>query len=232
MRKHAVEVGSPLLELIDVSRIYGGLVVISRVSLDVRPGECVSLIGENGSGKSTLLRLAAGREFPDGGSVLFDGRVIDEDSPDVRARVASVMDSGAFYPDLTVREHLKLVALSHGMGSSADAEVERALRVHRLEARAEQVPSALSSGQTQALLLAAAFVRPHELLILDEPEQRLDFSAQRELARLIAAHRDNGKAILMATHHPALTGVADRVVELGQGTPLSGSADAVAEPER
>ncbi|MEV5985551.1 ABC transporter ATP-binding protein [Streptomyces sp. NPDC052051] len=220
------------MELVDVSRSYGDRTVLDHVSLVVNPGECVSLVGENGSGKSTLLRLAAGRESPTEGSVLFDGQVIDEDSAEIRARVASVMDAGAFYPDLTVREHLRLVALSHGMGTSADAEVERVLRAHRLEEQAGQVPSALSSGQTQALLLAAAFVRPHDLLILDEPEQRLDSGARRELARLIAARRASGTAVLMATHHQALNEVADRVVELGTGAAVFASADAATEPGR
>ena len=207
----------PLLELNDVARTYGDRVVLDGVSLRLHRGECVSLVGENGSGKSTLLRIAAGRDTPTEGSVLFDGHPIDEDSSEVRRRVASAMDIGAFYPDLTVREHLQLVALSHGMGDAAEAAVERVLTAHRLEAQASQVPSALSSGQTQALLLAAAFVRPHDLLILDEPEQRLDSSARRQLAELIAAHRDSGTAVLMATHHQVLNDVADHIVELGSG---------------
>ncbi|MCX5426394.1 ABC transporter ATP-binding protein [Streptomyces sp. NBC_00257] len=209
---------APLLELNDVARAYGDRVVLDGVSLRLHRGECVSLVGENGSGKSTLLRIAAGRDTPTEGSVLFDGHPIDEDSSEVRRRVASAMDIGAFYPDLTVREHLQVVALSHGMGDAAEAAVERVLTAHRLEAQASQVPSALSSGQTQALLLAAAFVRPHDLLILDEPEQRLDSSARRRLAELIAAHRDSGTAVLMATHHQVLNDAADHIVELGSGT--------------
>ncbi|MFI0977769.1 ATP-binding cassette domain-containing protein [Streptomyces sp. NPDC021093] len=189
--------------------------VLDGVTLAVHPGECVSLMGENGSGKSTLLRISAGRERPTGGRVLFDEQPIDEDAPTVRARVASVMDPGAFYPDLTVREHLELVALSHGMGTAAADAVERVLRAHRLEEQARQVPSALSSGQTQALLLALAFVRPYDLLLLDEPEQRLDSAARRNLAQLIAEQCRNGRAVLMATHHQALNDVADRMVELG-----------------
>ncbi|MFF1347910.1 ATP-binding cassette domain-containing protein [Streptomyces sp. NPDC058322] len=209
---------APLLELNDVARTYGDRVVLDGVSLRLHRGECVSLVGKNGSGKSTLLRIAAGRDTPTEGSVLFDGHPIDEDSSEVRRRVASAMDIGAFYPDLTVREHLQLVALSHGMGDAAEAAVERVLTAYRLEAQASQMPSALSSGQTQALLLAAAFVRPHDLLILDEPEQRLDASARRRLAELIAAHRDSGTAVLMATHHQVLNDAADHIVELGSGT--------------
>ncbi|MEV6806809.1 ABC transporter ATP-binding protein [Streptomyces sp. NPDC051132] len=222
----------PLLELIDVSRVYGDRTVLSGVSLTLRPGECVSLVGENGSGKSTLLRLAAGRERPTEGSVLFLGGTVDEDSPAIRARVATVMDAGAFYPDLTVRQHLELVALSHGMGDAAGPAVDEVLREHRLEAQAGHLPSALSSGQTQAMLLAAAFVRPHDVLILDEPEQRLDSLARRELVRLIATHRERGRAVLMATHHQALNEVTDHVVELGRGAAVFGPAGAAPEGGR
>ncbi|MEV7937594.1 ATP-binding cassette domain-containing protein [Kitasatospora sp. NPDC088264] len=218
---------APLLQLVDVTHAYGDSTVLDRVSLRIHRGECVSLVGENGSGKSTLLRVAAGRERPSAGSVVFDGEEIHEDSLDVRKRVASVMDPGAFYPDLTVREHLRLVALSHGMGAGADAAVDGALESHRLTAQSEQFPSALSSGQTQALLLAAAFIRPHDLLILDEPEQRLDSHARTALARLIAEHRDRGAAVLMATHHRALNEVADQIVEVGSRAGHSGPSGAV-----
>ncbi|WP_030903384.1 ABC transporter ATP-binding protein [Streptomyces sp. NRRL F-5126] len=223
---------APLLELTGIKRQYGDRAVLDGVSLRLDRGECVSLVGENGSGKSTLLRIAAGRDRPTEGTVLFGGHHIDEDAPDVRARVASVMDPGAFYPDLTVREHLRLVALSHGMGGDTEGAVERVLRAHRLTDRADHVPSALSSGQTQALLLAAAFVRPHDLLILDEPEQRLDSGARRRLAELIASHRDSGKAVLMATHHQVLNDTADRVVRLGPDAMAAGSGDFAPEEEQ
>ncbi|MFI6344955.1 ATP-binding cassette domain-containing protein [Streptomyces sp. NPDC050560] len=217
MSRHPGTRVPPLLELKDVVRAYGDQVVLDGVNLRLHPGECVCLIGENGSGKSTLLRVAVGRDTPGEGSVLFDGRPLDEDSPEVRARVSSAMDAGAFYPDLTVREHLRLVTLSHGMGAAAEDAVERVLAAHRLTARADHLPSALSSGQRQALLLAVAFVRPHDLLVLDEPEQRLDEGARRRLAELIATHRDAGTAVLMASHHRVLNEAADRVVDLGAG---------------
>ncbi|MFJ5222097.1 ATP-binding cassette domain-containing protein [Streptomyces sp. NPDC088400] len=216
--------GPALLRLVDVSRSYGDRQVLHSATLDVEPGECVVLAGDNGSGKSTLLRVASGRERPTSGTVLFGGEPIDEDSPAVRERVATVMDSGAHYPDLTVREHLMLVALAHGLGDEADDSVRDVLEEHHLADHAHVLPSALSSGQTQALLLAAAFVRPHDLLVLDEPEQRLDAHARQELADRMAEHRDRGVAVLVATHHEELIAVADRVFTLDGGTPVPTSA--------
>ncbi|WP_459248246.1 ABC transporter ATP-binding protein [Streptomyces youssoufiensis] len=212
-----------LLRLVGVGRRYGDRPVLRAVTLEVARGECVALVGDNGSGKSTLLRLAVGRERPSEGTVEFAGTPIDEDEAGVRARVATVLDAGAHYPDLTVREHLLLVALAHGLRvAAAEEAVTAELAAYRLTDHADLLPAALSSGQTQALLLASAFVRPHDLLVLDEPEQRLDAHARRELARRLAAHRDAGTAVLLATHHEGLRAVADRVVPLDAA--LTGAA--------
>ncbi len=216
-----------LLRLTGVGRRYGDRPVLRAVTLEVARGECVALVGDNGSGKSTLLRLAVGREQPSQRTVEFAGAPIDEDEAGVRARVATVLDAGAHYPDLTVREHLLLVALAHGLRVAAAEEaaeeaVAAELVANRLTDHADLLPAALSSGQTQALLLASAFVWPHELLVLDEPEQRLDAHARRELARRLAAHGDAGTAVLLATHHEGLRAVADRVVRLDAA--LAGAA--------
>ncbi|MGW2119233.1 ABC transporter ATP-binding protein [Streptomyces zhihengii] len=207
-----------VLELRDVARSYGGVPVLGPVGLTVGTGRCVVVTGGNGSGKSTLLRLAAGRERPTAGTVLLDGAEMDGDRRQVRSAVATVIDTDAFYPDLTVREHLMLVALAHGGGKAAPETVAAALAAHHLTDRAEVPPSALSSGQRQQMLLAAAFVRPHRLLILDEPEQRLDAGARRELAARLVRHKARGVALLVATHHAPLVAVlADQVVRLGDG---------------
>ncbi|MDO0929786.1 DUF6297 family protein [Streptomyces sp. TG1A-8] len=207
-----------LLELREVTRSYGALEVLRDVSLSVAPGHCIALTGSNGSGKSTLLRLAAGRERPTSGTVLFDGAPIDGDARAVRAAVATVMDVDAFYPDLTVREHLMLVALAHGLGGSAPDAVDRVLSEHHLTGHADLLPSALSSGLRQQMLLSAAFVRPHRLLVVDEPEQRLDAAARQELSELLVRHKARGVSILMASHHEQLVeAVADLVLELEDG---------------
>ncbi|KNB53771.1 ABC transporter ATP-binding protein [Streptomyces caatingaensis] len=185
-------------------------------TLTLSPGECLALTGPNGAGKSSLLRIATGRERPATGEALFDGSPVHEDDPAARARIATVMDAPAFYPDLTVREHLMFVALAHALGDEAPGTVERILEEHHLTAQADALPSTLSSGQGQQLLLASAFTRPHDLLVLDEPEQRLDAAARDELAGRLDAHKKHGTAILMATHDHALAAaVADRVLEVG-----------------
>jgi ABC-2 type transport system ATP-binding protein len=211
-----------LLSLDGVSRSYGDRVVLHPVSLDVAAGECVALLGINGSGKSTLLRIAAGRDKPSSGTVTFDGHVLDEEDLHARARIAVVGDVAATYPDLTVREHLMLVAVSHGVGDEAAAWVDWALEDRHLVDKADALPSSLSSGQHQAMLLASALVRPRDLLVLDEPEQRLDPGARGRLADRLSAERADGTAVLLATHHRELArAVADRVVVLEDGLVLA-----------
>lgn len=219
---------SALLRLARVRHGYDEREVLAGVSLEVGAGECVALLGENGSGKSTLLRIATGREIARAGSVTLRGRTVDEDDEEIRTAVAAVLDSGVNYPDLTVREHLTLVALAHGGRTAAADTVDAVLDAHLLTPRADALPHQLSSGQTQLLALAQAFVRPAELLVLDEPEQRLDTDARGRLAgRLLAAKR-HGTGVLLATHSRELAdAVADTTFTMtGDGLLAAGTAGA------
>ncbi len=128
-------------------------------------------------------------------------------------------DTVACYPDLTVRDHLELVAVAHGVADPRPW-IDQVLADRRLTDHADQLPSALSSGQTQALHLAAALVRPRDLLVLDEPEQRLDPASRTRLGALLLRGEtdDDGVAVLLATHQAELVhAVADHVVVLEDG---------------
>ncbi|WKU44715.1 ATP-binding cassette domain-containing protein [Streptomyces sp. VNUA116] len=208
---------APLLRLRGVSRTYGERKALLPLDLDLEPGTCTALFGHNGSGKSTLLRIACGRDEPTSGTARFAGRKISEDDPEVRARVAVVGDTVATYPDLTVREHLELVTVAHAV-EDADAWIDEVLADRRLSGHARALPGSLSSGQLQSLLLAAALVRPRDLLVLDEPEQRLDPDARVRLAELLNGEKRDGVAVLLATHQPELAEtVADRMIALEDG---------------
>lgn len=213
---------APLLTLTGVSRSYGERLALRPIDLTLAAGRCVAVLGVNGSGKSTLLRIAAGRDTPTTGRVAYGGRVLTEDDLVVRTEIAVVGDLVSAYPDLTVREHLQLVAVAHGAGGGAGSLVDRALRECRLDDHDGALPGSLSSGQMQALHLAAVLVRPRRLMVLDEPEQRLDPAARRWLAGLLRAERGAGAAVLMATHHAELAAsVADQVVVLSDGAVIA-----------
>ena len=148
------------LSLVGVTRRFGVRTAVDAVSLDVVPGSTVALMGPNGSGKTTLLRLMSGRDVPSEGEVRLGGRRFSEDEEWVRRQVALVAEDSAFYPDLTVREHLWLVACAHGGGDQSTAMTDDALAELRLTDHADAFPRELSSGQQQALLLSTVLVRP------------------------------------------------------------------------
>jgi ABC-2 type transport system ATP-binding protein len=154
---------------------------------------------------------------------------VTQDDLVVRTEIAIVSDRVSAYPDLTVREHLQLVAVAHGAGRGRDDLVGQALEECRLTDRADALPGSLSSGQMQAMLLAAVLVRPRRLLVLDEPEQHLDPGARGWLAGLLRAEKQAGAALLMATHHAELaSSVADHVIVLSDGGVTSrGTPDTV-----
>jgi ABC-2 type transport system ATP-binding protein len=215
----------PLLILGGVSRKYGELQALKPVDLAVPAGRCVALLGVNGSGKSTLLRIAAGRDTPTTGQVRYGGVPLHEDDLVARTEIAVAGDVSSTYPDLTVREHLMLVAVAHGAGPQAPSLVDGALAECRLADHGDALPGSLSSGQRQALQLAAVLVRPCRLMILDEPEQRLDPGARQWLADLLVARKAAGAAVLLATHHLELAeAVADEVIVLQDGEVIARGA--------
>lgn len=206
----------PLLRVRDLHRHFGDLQVLTGLDLEVPSGRALALIGPNGSGKSTALRCIAGADQPTSGTVELDGAPLDERSAATRRDLAVVMDDLDFFPDLSVIEHLDLLARAHRV-ADPDATVDAVLADVGLEDQAAQLPGTLSSGQRRRLALASAFVRPRRLLILDEPEQRLDASGLAWLAERLVAEKADGLGILLVSHDPDLVdAVADEVLDLGQ----------------
>jgi len=207
--------GDPLLTVRGMTRRFGDRTILSGVDLDVAAGEAVGVVGPNGSGKSTLLRCIVGADEADGGESTLDGRPLNEKLPEIRRDLAVVMDDLDFFPDLSVVEHLDLVARAH---SQRDAEeiVNGVLAEVGLMDVSGQLPSTLSSGQRRRLALASAFVRPRRLLVLDEPEARLDVEGVQWLGGKLVAEKLAGVAVLLVSHDPDLVArVCDRVVRLG-----------------
>ncbi|SCX58359.1 ABC-type multidrug transport system, ATPase component [Klenkia marina] len=201
-----------LLEVHDLSVGYGGEPVCAPVTVAVAAGTALGVIGPNGAGKSTVLQTLVGLLPPIGGTVEFDGRPVDEREAAFRRDVVTVLDDDAFFPSLTGAEHLLLTARGHGV-ADADEVVAEEVEEFGLTERAHALPSALSSGQRRRLALAAAFVRPARLMVLDEPERRLDAQMRRQLAARIAADVADGLTVVFASHDAEfLSTVARRVL--------------------
>ena len=137
------------------------------------------------------------------GEVRVHGLPVNEDAIPFRRQVAALFDEDAFFPSLSLREHLQLVARGHSV-PDPDAAVDAELEFFALQERADAVPASVSSGQRRRLLLASALIRPSSLLILDEPEQRLDPAMRERVGERIQAYADDGGTVLLVTHDPAL----------------------------
>ncbi|GAB1824639.1 ABC transporter ATP-binding protein [Herbidospora sp. RD11066] len=201
-----------MLTVSGLCKSYSGVPVLTGVTFTLLPGEAVAVVGPNGAGKTTLLKCVAGLEEPDSGAVELDGAVLRESDPAVRAAMACLLDDADYFPDLSVVDHLTLYAHAHGT-SDVPGTVTSVL--HELDLPADQLPVTLSSGQRHRLGLASCLVRPRRLLLLDEPEQRLDNAGRAWLAERLAKEKASGVAVLFTSHDPGLIeAVADRTVEI------------------
>ncbi|MFG1841347.1 ATP-binding cassette domain-containing protein [Micromonospora sp. NPDC049175] len=192
---------------------YGDHLVVADFGLDVRPREAVALRGPNGAGKSTLLRCVAGLHAPRAGTVTVAGLPVDERDAGFRRAVVAMLDDVAWYPSLTVREHVDLVRLLNPADTGAWWDPVELLDLLALTTVADDSPVRLSSGQRQRLTLAMAFARPSRVLLLDEPERHLDAAGRQTVIDLVRAYLDRDGAALIATHDPDLAETC-RVVEV------------------
>jgi ABC-2 type transport system ATP-binding protein len=212
------------LQVTGLARHYGRLVGLAGFDLELARGECVALIGANGSGKSTAVRTIAGLLEPTEGTVRICGHDPHEepDAEAARAALALVPDAPMLYDDLTVRQHLSLVALAHGVTDAGlEERIDGLLERLGLSHRAGFLPAELSRGLKQKTGLACALIRPSRLLVLDEPVVGLDPPSQALLADLLLEAKAGGTAILLTTHQMAFAdGVADRAVVLSEGAVL------------
>lgn len=180
---------------------YGSTGVCGVVSFSLHSGQSLALVGPNGAGKSTVVKTVVGQLEAVSGTVLINGAEVDDRTLDFRREVAVVFDDDAFFPALTVEEHLAIVSAGHGV-EDVEEVIAAELEFFGLTALAKSRPYNLSSGQRRRMLLASAFVRPRSLLVLDEPEQRLDTAMRHQLATRLRTEVDNGLSLLVVTHDP------------------------------
>jgi ABC-2 type transport system ATP-binding protein len=200
------------LDVQGLSRSFGNLVVLDDVSFSIGDGQVGVVVGPNGSGKTTLLRCVVGIDRPDAGTVTAQGRRLYETDAWARSVLAAALDDIDFFPDLSVVEHLELLHFAHGARGDP---VDSVLAELSLTPARDQLPATLSSGQRRRLALASCFVRPRRILVLDEPEQRLDVDGRAWLTQRLRREKAAGTAVLMASHDPSLVeAVGDVRIEL------------------
>lgn len=199
-----------------VAKEIDGNVLLRPIDVAVSSGQCVVLRGENGSGKTTLLRILAGTLDPSSGTASLDGQSLDERDPATRARVAALIGSPTAYRDLTLIDHLVLIDSTWGgVIGTADERADAMLAELEVDHLSERFPHELSSGQQHLFHLAMVLFRPARVLLLDEPEQRLDTRKRGLLTDILLARKAAGAALVVACHDPTMTAaIGDAVVDV------------------
>jgi len=226
----------PLLEIKELTVVYGKAVAVRGVSLSVAPGAIVTVIGANGAGKSSLLNAAMGL-VPGLGSVVFDGR--EQAALPVEGRVsgglALVPERRELFAALSVEDNLRLGAFRLGMHAASAERLDRVYaRFPRLRERRGQRAGTLSGGERQMLALGRALMGEPSMLMLDEPSLGLAPQIVREILHMIVGLRDSGVSILLVEQNArAALDVSDYgyVMELGKIT-LEGTAGELARDRR
>ncbi|HWS33138.1 MAG TPA: ABC transporter ATP-binding protein [Actinoplanes sp.] len=217
-----------VLEFCDVHRTHGtgeaAVHALRGVSLTVRPGELVAVMGPSGSGKSTLLNLAGGLDLPTSGEVLVEGVGLDSLShrrlSEVRRRtVGYVFQDFNLLPSLTAAENVALPLELDGVSIRASRRAAlAALGDVGLAGLAARFPDEMSGGQQQRVAIARALVGDRRLVLADEPTGALDSQTGEMVLRVLRDRVDAGAAGLMVTHEARHAGWADRVIFLRDGS--------------
>ena len=220
--------GSPVLSLKGVSRHYKSgdrvLNVLRGVDLDLHPGEMTGLIGPSGSGKSTLLHVAGLLEQPDSGEVYFNGKdalkMSDRDRTVVRRlSIGFVYQFHHLLPELNAVDNVAAPLMLNGMSrGKARNRAQELLRQMGLAERDHHQPGRLSGGEQQRVAIARSLANRPKVLIADEPTGNLDPVTSRVVFQsLFDIARQEGVAVLVATHNLELTSYMDRVLSLHDG---------------
>lgn len=202
-----------------VSCVQGEVTMLPTTSLTVKSGENIAILGENGAGKTTFLRVLSGNLQPSTGAVTMDGQLIDEREQSTRRVIAPLIGPVAGYRDLSVADHLILI--DQTWGGDRDGAGERIAEVlNRLDILrfGNRFLAELSSGQRQLVELAMVLLRPSALLVLDEPEQRLDEGRRALLGEVLRERVAAGGSVVWVCHDKELArSTATRTVHFPQG---------------
>lgn len=208
-----------MLEVKNVTGGYVNIPVLKDVSFTVEDGHLVGLIGLNGAGKSTTIKEIIGLLIPYQGQILIDGQSLTQDAEHYRKKIGFIPETPSLYEELTLKEHLEVVAMAYGLNwEQAWNRAERLLKIFRLNEKLDWFPVHFSKGMKQKVMIICAFMVEPSLLIIDEPFLGLDPVAIADLLALLEEEKAKGTSILMSTHVlDSAEKMCDRFVILHQG---------------
>jgi branched-chain amino acid transport system ATP-binding protein len=228
--------GENLLAINDLSVYYGNIAAVKGISLFVRKGEIVTLIGSNGAGKSTTLRTVSGLIRPRQGTLIYQGRPLHRMSGHdiVAAGICHSPEGRRIFPRMTVEENLYLGAFLRKDKAAIEADKERVLDLFpRLKERIAQKAGTMSGGEQQMLAVGRALMGSPTLLLLDEPSMGLAPVLVDLIFDTVQTIRDQGTTVLLVEQNAlAALGVADYAYVLESGTmKLEGPASELAKDD-
>jgi putative ABC transport system ATP-binding protein len=215
-----------MLELNAVSKSYESLSILKNINMEIKSGEFVAIMGPSGSGKSTLLGIAAGLDFPDSGTVKIDSVNLKELSEDKLSNMRSqkigfIFQNFQLIKTLTAWENICLPLLFNGESKESNFKdrakelLEKVSLLHRME----HFPSQLSGGEEQRVAIARAFINNPKILFADEPTGNLDSKNGEAVMKMLRnLNRENRSTLLIVTHDPNVAKLADRVIEMEDGS--------------
>ncbi len=215
--------GEPVISVREVRKAYGAVKAVDGVSFEVTAGEVFGLLGPNGAGKTTTMELLEGLQPPDSGELRVLGMDVHEHATAIKDRVGVQLQTAALYPQLTVRELLRLFASFY----RRSADLERVITDLELTEKRDEQTKTLSGGQRQRLSVALALVNDPEVVFLDEPTTGLDPAARQGLWGVIRRLKAEGRTILLTTHYmEEAEALCDRLAIMDHGRFLdSGTAN-------
>lgn len=215
-----------MLEVKNVSKIYGEgdteVIALNDVSLEVRNGDFIAIMGPSGSGKSTLLNVIGGLDRLSTGEVILDGHRIDNlDENDLveirRGKIAYVFQQYHLLPSLTAVENVYLPLLFSGANGNSYERAMDILKVVGLEKRARHKPGQLSGGEQQRVAIARTVVNNPSLILADEPTGNMDQKTGAGILDLFDRLNRQGQAIIMVTHSSEVAEHANEIIYLNDG---------------
>jgi cell division transport system ATP-binding protein len=209
-----------MLEIKNLTKTFGDTSVFEDLNLEITEGEFVFVTGPSGSGKTTLLRLILRDLLPDAGEIILDGenivKISEKMVPTLRQKIGVIFQDFKILPESKVKENVEVaLAVLNLPQSEWDARTEHVLSLVGLQDKANLFPSQLSGGELQRVSMARALVVNPKIILADEPTGNLDWETADKLMELFEKINEEGKTIIMATHHKMLIDrMKKRVIKL------------------
>lgn len=213
-----------MIEIENLAKQFGNLEVLKGISLKVKKGEVISIVGPSGAGKTTLLQLIGTLDKPNRGSIRFNGEELTKMSEKRLAKfrnkhIGFVFQFHQLLPEFTALENIIIPALIAGSNrKEAEKEAMELLRILGIEERAHHKPSEMSGGENQRVAVARALINHPDVILADEPSGSLDSKNKDELHRLFFDLRDRfGQTFIIVTHDEGLASFTDRTIRMVDG---------------